>query len=161
VACTYVSTVACAQMLNWGLAQALRCSMRADLPLWHMRAHLPLGACADLSTVACAQISTGEEGFLNQKGGATWMEDGSEGGDYAANLADPNIAFGTAHCCEPPPAAFVLQLYSSALTPPLGRRTAVRPPYASVAQLCSPCHDAPADPAVRQLAALALEGVAA
>ena len=60
----------------------------------------------------CAQISTGEEGFLNQKGGATWMEDGSEGVDFAANLADPNIAFATAHCCERTPLAFPAALKS-------------------------------------------------
>ena len=78
------------------------------LPLWH--AHIFHCGMRTSSPVACAQISTGEEGFLNQKGGATWMEDGSEGGDYAANLADPNIAFGTAHCCEPPLPPMLLQL---------------------------------------------------
>jgi hypothetical protein len=52
--------------------------------------------------MASAQVSTGEEGFLNQPDGATSAEDGTVGVDFASNTQDPNIAFGCVHLCEGP-----------------------------------------------------------
>jgi hypothetical protein len=50
-----------------------------------------------------AQIAVGDEGYL--VGGSSWLDNGSKGDDWAGNLQDPNIAFGTVHICARPPAA--------------------------------------------------------
>ena len=60
----------------------------------------------------CLQISVGDEGFMFTPPAAPGspeeplypdpLEDGAYGVDFARNLQDPNIAFGTVHFCAGP-----------------------------------------------------------
>jgi hypothetical protein len=56
---------------------------------------------ANADVCAMLQISTGEEGYMS--GGSGWLDNGSKGMDFAANIRDSNIAFATIHLCARPP----------------------------------------------------------
>ncbi len=47
------------------------------------------------------QISTGEEGFRVNGSPNEWYNNGTNGMDFDANIACPDISFATVHLCAP------------------------------------------------------------
>jgi mannan endo-1,4-beta-mannosidase len=87
----------------WELANEPRCKGSGDLGVSSSCNTQTITSWAnEMSTYTKSldenhMVSVGDEGFFNQPGSSDWIYNGSEGVDFDALLALPNIDFGTFH----------------------------------------------------------------